>query len=154
MPIFKFLHIACMFMGVAFSIGGHWFLARIAATHDVRAVRAAFGAIKALPILINGFLGVGFLFGLTATYFDQFNFFAPWLIASYALFILLSILGGAVSGKWAQQVSLNAAKSSGDALSPELEKLLDDPKPRRVFWVNAIAIIIIIFLMVFKPGGI
>lgn len=63
MPIFKFLHIASMFMGVAFSIGGGWFLERVAATYDVRAVRAAFGAAKRIPILINGFLGAGIILG-------------------------------------------------------------------------------------------
>jgi hypothetical protein len=154
MPIFKFLHIACMFIGVAFSIGGGWFLERLAATHDLRAVRAAVGTTRPLPMLINGFLGVGVLLGLVTAYFDQFNFLAPWLIASYIIFIILSVLGGAVTGKWFGQLGASLAKYSGDTLTPDIQKILDDPMPRRVFWVNVVGILVVIFLMVFKPGGV
>jgi hypothetical protein len=152
-PIFKFLHIAALVSGVAFSVGGAWLLERIASTHDVRAIRGAFGVARPLAILINAGFGLGFLFGMLAAYFGQINLLAPWLIAAYVLFVITSFLGGSVSGKWMQSVGMNATKNQGDTPSPELEKILDDPRPRQVFWFNVAAIIVFLFLMVFRPGG-
>lgn len=91
---------------------------------------------------------------MITAYFDQFNFLAPWLIASYVIFIILSVLGGAVTGKWVGQIGMELAKTSGDAVTPDLASLLNDRMPRRVFWVNIVGIVAIIFLMVLKPGGI
>ncbi len=153
MPISKFLHIAAMISGVTFSVGGGWLLERIASTHDVRAIRGAFGVARPLAVLINAGFGLGFLFGLLAAYFGQINLLAPWLIAAYVLFIITSTLGGSVTGRWMRNVGMTAAKNQGDAPSPELAKILDDPRPRQVFWFNIVAIIIFLFLMVFRPGG-
>ncbi len=66
----------------------------------------------------------------------------------------MSFLGGSVTGKWMQNVGMTAAKNQGDTPSPELAKILDDPRPRQVFWFNIVAIIVFLFLMVFRPGGV
>jgi hypothetical protein len=154
MPILRFLHVAAMFSGVAFAVGGSWLLQRIVATRDLRAIKAAFGVARPLPLLINASYGLGVLFGLLAAYFGQFSLLAPWLVAAYVLFIITSALNGSVSGRWLRNVGMCVAKNQGDTPSPELAKLLDDPRPRQVFWFSVGAVVVFLILMVFKPGGV
>jgi hypothetical protein len=148
--IFVFLHVLTMFGAVALSGGSEVFLTRIAGTRDAAAIRTAFRAhnhlVRFIPIL---FL-VGLGFGLIAIVVHGFNPFAPWLLLAYPLFVMGILTGALGIGPWADRVR-EAAESSGDITTDELEAAIANPRARYAqiaFWLIVAAIV---FVMVAKP---
>lgn len=82
---------------------------------------------------------------------DQFG--ATWLRASLALF-LLSIVLGALGGQRPKRARRLARRSAGegDAMSPELRRLLDDPLSRAANYASTALVLVILVLMVWQPG--
>ena len=85
--LFKFLHILTMFIAVAGAVIPEVVLHWVAGSGDVRAIRV-FASIaahvgKLLPIFFVG----GAIFGLLAAATGSLDFFQPWLIAAYVVFV-------------------------------------------------------------------
>lgn len=82
---------------------------------------------------------------------DQFG--ATWLRASLALF-LLSIVLGALGGQRPKRARRLARRSAGegDAMSPELRRLLDDPLSLAANYASTALVLVILVLMVWQPG--
>lgn len=153
MPIFKFLHIATMFMAVGVSVGADFVLHWVAASGEVRAIRTAFDRSKNLGKIVPTLYLLGAAFGLLAVYFENLDFLRPWLITAYILFIIGNVLG-ARSGDWHQHVMKAAMASPDDSPSAELKALAENKPSEYSMWLFLAVIIAIIFVMVFKPGGI
>lgn len=153
MPIFKFLHVATMFMAVGVSVGADFVLHWVAASCDVRAIRIAFNRSKHLSKVIPSLYLLGAAFGLLSVYFEHLDFLRAWLIAAYVLFIIGNVLG-ARSGAWHEQMLKSALASPDDAPSAELKAIAESKQSVYLMWVFLGVIIAIIFVMVFKPGGI
>ena len=153
MPIFKFLHIATMFMAVGVSVGADFVLHWIASSGDVRAIRTSFNRSQILAKIVPSLYLLGAAFGLLAVYFDNLDFLRPWLITTYLLFIIANVLG-ARSGTWHEHMLKAAMTSSEDSSSAEFKALVEDKSSVYQMWVFLAVILAIIFVMVFKPGGI
>jgi uncharacterized membrane protein len=82
---------------------------------------------------------------------DQFG--ATWLRASLALF-LLSIVLGALGGQRPKRARHLARRSAGegDAMTPELRRLLDDPLSLAANYASTALVLVILVLMVWQPG--
>lgn len=82
---------------------------------------------------------------------DQFG--ATWLRASLALF-LLSIVLGALGGQRPKRARRLARRSAGegDAMSPELRRLLDDPLSLAANYASTALVLVVLVLMVWQPG--
>jgi uncharacterized membrane protein len=152
--IFIYLHIFAMFLAVALSVGSELVLHRVAATENVTAIRTVFGVAKPIEKAIPMVYGIGFLLGIVAAIVASFNLLALWLLISYVLFIVSSILGGRVVGGWAEKVEHAAAQNQGDAPSEELKALLHDKRAMQGIIANLLVIALIIGMMVFKPFGV
>jgi hypothetical protein len=151
--LFKFLHILTMFIAVSAAVIPELVLHWVAGSGDVRATRVFAGIAtrvgKLLPIFFIG----GAIFGLLAAATGSLDFFQPWLLAAYVVFVIAMVTGATVSGPWAGRVAAAAEASGNDAPSLELELAVHD---RRAFIGSAVmlsSIVVIIFLMVFKPGS-
>ena len=151
MVIFKFLHIAFMFMAVAVALGPELLLRGIGRSGDVRTIRTGYSLAdrlgKAIPILFT----IGLVFGLLTAWTQGLDFFAPWLLIAYALFILATILGARVTAPHIAHVAELAAQSSDDAPSPELAAAIADRRGDILFALDLIIIIAFVFDMVVKP---
>ena len=111
------------------------------------AVAASIG--KFLPILFVG----GAIFGLIAAFTGSIDFFKPWLIAAYIVFIIAMLTGALVSDPWAQRVATASAASGDDSPSDEHVAAVHD---QRAFIASAVlmsAIVVLNFVLVFKPGN-
>ena len=149
---FKFLHIAFMFTAVAGAVIPEVVLHVVANTRDVRAI-ATLAHIaerigKALPVFFIG----GAIFGLLAAWSGQMDFTAPWLVATYVLFVAAIVIGSLFSDPWVGRLR-TAAVASGDAPSVELEAVIDEPKAKMASAWLMFTLFVIIGLMVFKPGN-
>jgi uncharacterized membrane protein len=82
---------------------------------------------------------------------DQFG--ATWLRTSLALF-LLSVVLGALGGQRPKRARRLARRSAGegDAMSPELRRLLDDPLSLAANYASTALVLVILVLMVWQPG--
>jgi hypothetical protein len=142
-----------MFVSVALSFGSVLVAHRVAATGNLAAIRTVFGTLAPIARLIPMLFGVGMLLGIIAAIVVGFNLLAPWLLIAYALSIASSIIGGAITGRWAASVGKAAAMATGESASPELQLLLNDRRASQALWINLAVIALIIFDMVFKPLG-
>jgi len=149
MPLFKFLHILSMFLAVGIAVGADLLLYRIAQTRDAGAIRAAFPAAWKYTTVSQLLFVVGMILGLIGAFLGQFNLFALWLLIAYVLFAVVIILRGSITTTWQQRV-LQAAKNE----SADLQILLDDKTPRHAIWAYVALLIVIVYAMVMKPGGI
>ena len=150
--IFKFLHIASMFAAVAAAVFPEVVLHFVANTRDARSIvtvtHIAERIGKLIPVLFIG----GAVFGLLAAWAGELDFLAPWLLAAYVLFVLAMGTGIAFSDPWVRRLQA-AATASGDTPSAELQAVIDEPRAKIASaWLMG-SIVVIIALMVFKPGA-
>ena len=89
MPIFQALHILSMFAAVMFLVSEAIFMSVAIWRGDVRAVAAIRRLSGRRPVLGSSLLLIGILFGLLTVATGGFDFFEGWLIAAYALVVLL-----------------------------------------------------------------
>jgi uncharacterized membrane protein len=149
--IFKFLHIAFMFAAVTAALGPEPLLGAIARSRDVAAIRTGFTIANRLSRAIGPLFTVGLLFGLLTAWNEGFNFFAPWLLIAYALFITSTLVGVAVVAPHVTRVAQLAANSPADAPSPELAGALASRRGELLSVFVAVLILAFVFDMVVKP---
>lgn len=151
--ILQFLHVLTMFAAVATALIGEVGLHLLGRSGNVAGIRAFMDSLGPLMKATPVFFVVGLLFGLAAAIVGELDLLAPWLLASYVVFAVAMATGALVTGPWAARVGEMAYASPDDAPSSELTAALHD---RRGTWSTAIlmtAIVVIVFLMVVKPGG-
>ena len=85
---------------------------------------------------------------------DDVGFGTGWLDAALALFVV-AVLLGALAGRRPRQARELAERlaSDGEAMSPKLRALLDDPASRFANFASATLVVAILALMTFKPGA-
>ena len=79
---------------------------------------------------------------------------AGWLVAAFALFVAAAVLGG-IGGRaprHARELATRLA-AEGKPATPELRALLDDPRARLINYGSGLLILVVLVLMVFKPGS-
>jgi hypothetical protein len=150
--VFKFLHIGMMFAAVAGAVIPEVVLHLVANTRDTRAIVTMAGIAERIGKLVPVFFVGGAVFGLLAAWTGQMDFTAPWLIATYVLFIVAMATGILFSDPWVSRLR-TAALASGDGSSHELEVVIDEPKAKIASAWLMTSIVLIIALMVFKPGN-
>ena len=150
MRTFVFLHVLTMFVAVALSGGVDILLVRIARTHDVRSIHAAFEARERFGRFIPLLFGVGLVFGLIAIFVEGFNPFAGWLLLAYPLFVAGILVGALGIGRWAERVRV--ATASAEAPSAEVLALLDAPSVRYAIAAFWLLIATLVFVMIMKPS--
>jgi hypothetical protein len=150
--LFKFLHITFMFTAVAGAVIPEVLLHVVANTRDTRAIvtmaHIAERVGKVTPVFFIG----GAIFGLLAPWSGQFDFTAPWLLGTYVLFVMAIVVGSLFSDPWVGRPG-TAAASSGTAPSAELQAVIDEPRARIASAWLMFTLVVIIALMVFKPGS-
>lgn len=150
--LFKFLHIAMMFAAVASAVIPEVVLHLVANTRDPRAIASLAHVAERIGKFIPVFFIGGAIFGLLAAWAGQMDFTAPWLIATYVLFVTAMVTGILFSDPWVARLR-TAAVASQDGPSPELEAVINEPRAKLASAWLMLTIVVIISLMVFKPGA-
>ena len=150
--VFKFLHIGFMFAAVAAAVIPEVLLHVVANTRDTRAIVTMADIAERIGKVSPVFFVGGAVFGLLAAWTGQIDFTAPWLLATYVLFVGAIVVGTRFSDPWVARLR-TAAAESGEAPSSALETVIDEPKAKIASaWLMG-TIVVIIALMVFKPGS-
>ena len=149
--LFKILHIMAVVLAVGISLGPEILLYRIARSNDARAIRTAFAMAAPLAKATPPFYIVSLLMGLAAVRSGGWSFAAPWLLISYGIFALMIVLDAGFRVPWVKRVLTAATASPDGALSAELRVVLADRRGEITTWAGPPAILILVFLMVYKP---
>jgi uncharacterized membrane protein len=106
--------------------------------------------IGALLVASGTILVLGF--GLWLVHLSGFGYDAGWVDASLVLFAAALVLGG-LGGRRPKRARLLATRLAADDAPSniDLRRLLDDPLSRAVNYASALAVLVILGLMVFKP---
>jgi hypothetical protein len=150
--IFKFLHIALMFTAVAGTVVPEVVLHLVANTRDTRTIATMAHIAERIGKVVPVFFVSGAVFGLIAAWVGSMNFLAPWLIATYILFVAATVVGILFSDPWVARLR-TAAVASGDTPSAELTAVIDEPRAKVASAFLMLTILVMIGLMVFKPGA-
>jgi hypothetical protein len=151
--ILQFLHVLTMFAAVAAATMPELLLHRVGRSGDVEAIRTFSRLTQPLNKLIPLLFVVGLIFGLLAAWAGSIDFFRPWLLAAYVVFVIAMAVGGTMSGPWAERVGAAAFASGTDAPSAELAAAIHDRRGIVSTVVLMTALVVIVFLMVVKPGN-
>lgn len=150
--VFKFLHIAMMFAAVAGAVVPEVVLHAVANTRDPRAIVTMARIAERIGTVLPVFFVGGAIFGLLAAWAGQMDFTAPWLIATYVLFVTAIVTGILFSDPWVGRLGAAAAES-GDTTSVELQAVIDERKAKMASAWLMLTVLVILALMVFKPGS-
>ncbi|HTI35069.1 MAG TPA: DUF2269 family protein [Miltoncostaea sp.] len=149
------LHLLAAFALVA-SMVGFWVVVVAARTADRPSGVA--GALRmSLPLVIlNGVGAIGTLvFGIwLALSVDDYRIWDGWIIAAILLWMLSGATGGR-AGREYGQVAEQAARLAADGDAPDqgLSAAMRNPRAAGLLAVSSVAAIVILILMVWKPGA-
>jgi hypothetical protein len=146
---FKYLHVVAMFFAIALAVSSELVVRRVAESADAHAIRTTIARVRPLANFSNVLFLLGIAFGVVAAVTGNMNLLAPWLVLSYLSVAGAFALGMFVVDPWVAR--LEAAATSGDASSPQLQAVVDEPIARAGTWALMGLIAILVFLMVAKP---
>jgi hypothetical protein len=150
--LFKYLHILTMFAAVAAAFVPEIWLHVMARRGDVPGLRGYLPLTAQVGKLIPVLFVTGLVFGLLAAWSGELDFFQPWLIGAYVIFAIAMATGALVGGPWAGRMAEAAFESPTDAPSPALLAAIHDRRGVISTAILMTSIIVIVWLMVAKPG--
>ena len=106
-----------------------------------------------LPVIGIGSIGA-LVFGVWLWHELGYSFGAAWIWISLVLWVIANALGG--RGGSHQEHARELAErlgAAGDASTDELRALLKDPKGNAMSWLAGVATILILVVMIWKPGS-
>jgi uncharacterized membrane protein len=141
------VHILLFAFSFAFTVGNGILLDRVAATRDAGIIHAAFS--RAMPLSIAG--GTGWLLtgitGAVLAHLMGYDLAAPWLLVTYALFVVLMAVGIGMHKPWMARVVKASAKGGA-----EMDAALNASEHKIANAISAFGVLILVWLMVAKPG--
>jgi hypothetical protein len=153
MPIWELVHILGMFAAFGLLLVPLFLLLGVARSGDVQAAKATYAAGKVLGRLAFAFFFVGLAGGVATMLTAGWSGTSPWLVATYALLVLVAVLDGMVMGPWRKRVEHAFASMSPGSVPPgELPALLRGPQPVLYSWATTLVLVAIVSLMVLKPS--
>jgi hypothetical protein len=145
--VWKFLHIAAMFLAVSIFVGQGMLSGVVARSGDVVATQRVLSAEDRFTAVGGGSFVLGIVFGFIAAITGDFDLTQTWLVIAYVLAAFILING--VTYHRTQAEKLKAAAEAGDG--ERLRALAGAPSGALVNAIDGIAWLAIIYVMVAKP---
>lgn len=151
MPVFVFLHVLTMFVAVALAYGPAALMVVASRRRDVRALRAITATSKRLTPVVGAAFALGIVLGFVAIFVHGFNPLLGWLVIAYVLVVASLVMTFSFTNPWLSKVETAAGASPDDAMSPELNALVNSPRNQGLLAFDAVLIVALIADMVLKP---
>jgi len=151
MPFFVFLHVLAMFIAVAMAYGPAMLMVVASRRRDVRALRAITSTSNKLGPLVGAAFATGIVLGVVAIFVHAFDPLQGWLVIAYVLVIASLVMTFTFTNPWLKKVEAAANASPDDAMSAELDTLVNSPRNQALLGVDALLIVALIADMVLKP---
>jgi hypothetical protein len=145
--VWKFLHIAAMFIAVSIFVGQGMLSGVVARSGDVVAMRRVLAAEDRFAPVGGAFFLLGTIFGFITAITTEFDLTETWLIIGYVLAAFILVNGVTYHRTHAE--SLKAAAEAGDG--DRVRALAGAPSSNLMNVIDGIAWLAIIYVMVAKP---
>jgi uncharacterized membrane protein len=145
--IWKFIHIAAMFLAVSIFVGQGMLVGGVARSGDVAALKRVVAAEERFAPVGGASFLVGIVFGFITAITGDLDLTQTWLVISYAIAAFILVNG--LTYHRAQSEKLKAAVEAGDG--DRARALAGAPSATLMNVVDALAWLAIIYLMVAKP---
>jgi len=149
--IWKFLHIASMFVAVSIFVGQGMLSGVVARSGDVRSLRRVLATEDRFAPIGGGFFLLGIVFGFLTAITGDFDLTQTWLLIAYALALFILVNGLTYHRRQAERLKAAAEASPDDRPSEELRAIADAPSVAVVNVIDGVAWLGIIYVMVAKP---
>jgi uncharacterized membrane protein len=149
--IWKFLHIACMFMAVSIFVGQGMLSGAVARSGDAQALRRVLASEDRFAPVGGAMFVLGIVFGFLTAITGSLDLTQTWLLISYALALFILVNGLTYHRRMAERLKAAASVSTDDRPSDELRAIAAAPSVAVMNVVDGIAWLAIIYLMVAKP---
>lgn len=146
----KFLHVAFMFLGVAFAIGPTALLALLMRSVDAQTLRHSLPLTHRIFQISTACYGLGVVFGFVAALTGTLDLAAPWLLTAYVLVAVLG-LHGILFDRWTKQVSRSLTSDTADATR---DAAGHGHERAPIYYLSAMVVLVvaIVYVMVTKPS--
>jgi uncharacterized membrane protein len=149
--IWKFLHIAAMFVAVSIFVGQGMLSGAVARTGDVRAARRILAAEDRFAPMGGGLFLLGIVFGFITAITGDLDLTETWLVIGYVLALFILVNGLTYHRVQAEKLKAAAAAGSEDVPSDELRALAAAPSGVVMNVIDGLTWLAIIYVMVAKP---
>ena len=149
--IWKFLHIACMFVAVSIFVGQGMLSGTVARSGDVPALRRVLATEDRFAPVGGGLFILGIVFGFLTAITADLDLSQTWLLIAYALALFILVNGLTYHRRQAERLKAAAAPSGDDRPSDELPAIAGAPSVAVMNAIDGIAWLAIIYVMVAKP---
>ena len=149
--VWKFLHIASMFVAVSIFVGQGMLSGVVARSGDVRALRRVLESEDRFAPIGGGFFLVGVVFGFLAAITGDFDLTQTWLLIAYALALFILVNGLTYHRRQADRLKAAVEASPDDRPSEEVRAIAGAPSAAVMNVIDAIAWLAIIYVIVAKP---
>ncbi len=149
--IWKFLHIASMFVAVSIFVGQGMLSGAVARSGDVGAVRSILAAEDRFAPIGGGLFLLGIVFGFITAITSDFDLTQTWLLIGYVLSLFILVNGLTYHRSQAEKLKAVAAASPEDQPSDALRALAGAPSVAVMNAIDGLAWLAIIYVMVAKP---
>jgi uncharacterized membrane protein len=149
--IWKFLHIAFMFVAVSIFIGQGMLSGAVARSGNVRALRGVLAAEDRFAPIGGAMFLLGVVFGFLTAITGDFDLTQTWLLIAYALTVFILVNGLTYHRSQAEKLKAAAAASPDDHPSDELRAIAGASSVAVVNTIDGLAWLAIIYVMVAKP---
>ena len=151
MPIFVFLHVLVMFVAVALAYGPAALMVVASRRRDVRALRGITATSNRLAPVVGAAFALGIVLGFVAIFVHGFNPLLGWLVIAYILIAASLVMTFTFTNPWLKKVEAAAVASPDDAMSAELDALVNGGRNQALLMVDGLLIVALIADMVLKP---
>jgi Predicted integral membrane protein (DUF2269) len=149
--IWKFLHIASMFVAVSIFVGQGMLSGTVARSGDVRALRRILAVEDRFAPIGGGLFLLGIVFGFVTAITSDLDLTETWLIIGYALSLFILVNGLTYHRSQAEKLKAAAAESPEDQPSDALQALAGAPSVAVMNTIDGLAWLGINYVMVAKP---
>ena len=149
--IWKFLHIACMFLAVSIFVGQGMLSGAVARSGDVPALRRVLAAEDRFAPIGGAMFLLGIVFGFLTATTGNFDLTQTWLLIAYALALFILVNGVTYHRRMAERLKAVASAAPEDRPSEELRAIAGAPVVAVMNTIDGLVWLAIIYLMVAKP---
>jgi uncharacterized membrane protein len=149
--VWKFLHIAFLFVAVSIFVGQGMLVGAVARSGDVLAVRRMLVTEERFGPVGGAMFLLGIVFGFVTALTSDLDLTATWLLIGYALSIFILVNGLTYHQRQAEKLRAAAAASPEDQPSDQLRGLAGAPSVVVMNVIDGLAWLGLIFVMVTKP---
>jgi uncharacterized membrane protein len=149
--IWKFLHIASMFLAVSIFVGQGMLSGAVARSGDVVAVRRVLAAEDRFAPLGGVMFLLGIVFGFLTAITANFDLTRTWLLIAYALALFILVNGLTYHRRQAERLKAAVEAGADDGASDDLRAIAGAPSAAVMNVIDGLAWLAIIYVMVAKP---